>query len=141
MYTSKIILNNLSRLSVYLRCSKLTILSCACTVFFVDISYAQDPVNLAVKNVQGHNLTLSVQYSGCDENNNLYGYSSFQITTSDVWPNFGVIGWRIRSLIVGMRFLNNNSIVMFLTGLKIELVQHKLCPKICILKATKFLRI
>jgi hypothetical protein len=64
--------------------------------FLINISNAQDQIALAKKTIDGRVLTLSVQYSECDENHNLYGTSSFQITTSSDWPNNGVLSWKIR---------------------------------------------
>ena len=99
-FLSKLIAVKMNRvvtyiLNILLTCKqKLIIFFIA--IFLINISNAQDQISLAKKTIDGRVLTLSVQYSGCDENNNLYGESSFQITTSSDWPNNGVLSWKIR---------------------------------------------
>ena len=88
-FSSKLIAVKMNRvvtyiLNILLTC-KQNLISFLIAIFLINISNAQDQIALAKKTIDGRVLTLSVQYSGCDENNNLYGESSFQITTSSDW--------------------------------------------------------
>ena len=98
-FLSKLIAVKMNRvvtyiLNILLTC-KQNLIIFLIAIFLINISNAQEQIDLAKKTIDGRVFQLSVQYSTC-QNDNLYGESWFQLKTSSGWLDNGVLGWKIR---------------------------------------------